>query len=467
MDLRRPLLPRGRGNLTTRHVQKHDERSADESEEEEGRKRLLSLKTLTKGSSGYATEKRHRPRRHRTDRRTKETGGDESRVSVYCVGDAVSCKELLKRLEGGRVERPDGLWVDALWENAIHSYLREKEDDQETFVQDLPPRDIELTDDDANQRQFETTDEEAPAPSLASPRASLRRALLDDEELKTNNGTPRRRRFARNRSSANAPNPPALEEDESHAYPWKQQAFVKKRRKTKHMFSLSFGCVVLWGFEKTEERLIIAGLLADDAVVSGATSAAERVEAHDTMTFCVDDTNTTTCANDLIRLSSDDPLEKFSLAYAMAQSAKLFIWEARVDETINEVKHIPERLALTGHTDLTEKQISQMIGKVFIERTQVNLHSDILDVPDFLWEDDHHEPAYNDLKMHLDVPERVALLNDRLDILKELLEVLNTQLSNHHSSRLEIIVIWLIVAEILVSLLAIVADRLFPIKYHG
>jgi uncharacterized Rmd1/YagE family protein len=48
----------------------------------------------------------------------------------------------------------------------------------------------------------------------------------------------------------------------------------------------------------------------------------------------------------------------------------------------------------------------------------------------------------------LDVPERVELLNKRLSILKELLEVLNTQLSNQHSTKLEIIVIWLIVAEI-------------------
>lgn len=163
--------------------------------------------------------------------------------------------------------------------------------------------------------------------------------------------------------------------------------------------------------------------------------------------------------------ASEDPLEKFTLAYALAQSAKLFVWEARVDETIKEVRHIPERLAATGRTDLSEKQISMMIGKIFTESTQVNLHSEILDNPDFLWEDDEHEPAYIALRDHLDVPDRVELLNKRLDILKELLEVLNTQLSNHHSSRLEIIVIWLIIAEIVVTLLVFFLEHVVPKKF--
>ena len=171
------------------------------------------------------------------------------------------------------------------------------------------------------------------------------------------------------------------------------------------------------------------------------------------------------CANDVIRLDGGDPLEKFTLAYALAQSAKLFVWEARVDVTIEDVRPIPERLAATGRTNLSETQISRMIGKIFTESTQVNLHSEILDSPNWLWEDDQHEPAYIALRDHLDVPDRVELLNKRLDILKELLEVLNTQLANSHSSRLEIIVIWLIIAEIVVTLLVFVLEHVLPKKF--
>jgi uncharacterized Rmd1/YagE family protein len=96
------------------------------------------------------------------------------------------------------------------------------------------------------------------------------------------------------------------------------------------------------------------------------------------------------------------------------------VWEARVQATIASFQHIPERLASHGRTELTEKQISKMIGKVgraagysknpcllpkkvFIERCHVNLHSEILDSPDFLWEDDLHEPSYRRIALTLDV----------------------------------------------------------------
>jgi len=387
----------------------------------------------------------HRPRRKKQGvvRRSRGTSsaGDESRVSVYAVGDTVNCAKLLSRFEANKVRRPPGRWVDSLWENAVHSSVEEDQPrnggGNNTVVTATTPSSIrkEVDDDDDG---GDADDEQ--------------RLSLTTTTTTTRRGSPRRR--------TEPPHGTSLEEELSVRGGHQHQ---HQHQRSKHLFAFPFGCVVMWGFDKGEERAIVSGLLADTiAVVSGATSAAERVEAQDTMTFTVDYDGKINFKNDVVRLSSDDPLEKFSLAYAMAQSAKLFIWEARVDVTIQEVKHIPERLAATGRTDLTEKQISQMIGKVFIERTQVNLHSDILDSPDFLWEDDAHEPAYAALKDHLDVPERVTLLNDRLDILKELLEVLNTQLSNHHSSRLEIIVIWLIITEIAVSLLIFLFDRIFP-----
>ena len=96
---------------------------------------------------------------------------------------------------------------------------------------------------------------------------------------------------------------------------------------------------------------------------------------------------------DVLRLGAEDAVdEKFTLSYALAQSAKLFVWEARVDETIAAVRFIPERLAATGRHGLTERAISTLIGKIFTESTQVNLHSEILDNPSHLWENDAHEP---------------------------------------------------------------------------
>jgi uncharacterized Rmd1/YagE family protein len=56
---------------------------------------------------------------------------------------------------------------------------------------------------------------------------------------------------------------------------------------------------------------------------------------------------------------------------------------------------------------------------------------------------------------------RVEVLNKRLDMLKELLDVLQQQMENAHASKLEWIVIWLIVIEVIVELVAIASGKMF------
>lgn len=55
---------------------------------------------------------------------------------------------------------------------------------------------------------------------------------------------------------------------------------------------------------------------------------------------------------------------------------------------------------------------------------------------------------------------RTEILNKRLDMLRELLEVLQQQMENAHAVKLEWIVIYLIVAEVVLQGLAIVVDNL-------
>lgn len=50
---------------------------------------------------------------------------------------------------------------------------------------------------------------------------------------------------------------------------------------------------------------------------------------------------------------------------------------------------------------------------------------------------------------------RTEVLNTRLNMLRELLAVLQQQMENAHAVKLEWIVIWLIVAEVVVQLIAV------------
>jgi uncharacterized Rmd1/YagE family protein len=51
--------------------------------------------------------------------------------------------------------------------------------------------------------------------------------------------------------------------------------------------------------------------------------------------------------------------------------------------------------------------------------------------------------------------ERTEVLNKRLDMLRELLDVLQQQMENSHALKLEWIVIWLIVIEVVLQVLSI------------
>ena len=82
----------------------------------------------------------------------------------------------------------------------------------------------------------------------------------------------------------------------------------------------------------------------------------------------------------------------------------------------------------------------------------VNLESDILDAPEFFWDNADLESLYAMARKACDLHKRTDILNKRLDVLKELFEMLSNELNNQHSSNLEWIVIGLIVIEVILEI---------------
>ncbi|ETV71985.1 hypothetical protein H257_12797 [Aphanomyces astaci] len=211
----------------------------------------------------------------------------------------------------------------------------------------------------------------------------------------------------------------------------------------KDVFYFATGCTVFWGLSRTEEQAHI------HAIRAFSKASVKQVEVED-MDFCYGATSSV--MNDVITLSSFRSSEKIAISFAMAQSCKLDVFEERVEDSTKETRHIPQTLANTGEIKkYSQKDISQLIGRLFIERSDINLNSDMLDDPDFFWDDDEYQPLYKNMIKYLDVANRVHILNTRLDVLRELLDVLSEQLERQHATKLEWIVIWLIVAEVVVK----------------
>ena len=150
--------------------------------------------------------------------------------------------------------------------------------------------------------------------------------------------------------------------------------------------------------------------------------------------------------------------EKLAVSFALAQSVKLGVFERTVEQTIQETRTIPERMAVDGKIRLTRTSITKRIGQLFVDRASINLHSDILDNPDFFWEDDEWLPVYSRVAKYLEVDRRAEVLNKRLDILKELFDMLASEYHNSHASMLEWIIIILIVIEVFFQVVSLCLD---------
>jgi len=60
-------------------------------------------------------------------------------------------------------------------------------------------------------------------------------------------------------------------------------------------------------------------------------------------------------------------------------------------------------MARTGVITLPSTEISKRIGQLFIERSNVNLYTDVLDTPEFFWESDADLSFYRSVAKYLEV----------------------------------------------------------------
>jgi uncharacterized Rmd1/YagE family protein len=107
--------------------------------------------------------------------------------------------------------------------------------------------------------------------------------------------------------------------------------------------------------------------------------------------------------NDEVVLDNESVLTKLALSHGtslislpsetililisgVAQSTKLAHFEKSTDEMIMSVGHYPTDLARRGKIGVERKEIYRKMGALFLHKTQFNLNSDILDIPEFFWE---------------------------------------------------------------------------------
>ncbi len=215
------------------------------------------------------------------------------------------------------------------------------------------------------------------------------------------------------------------------------------RDKEGDIFVFPFGAVVIWGLEQAQELGWIQRL---HPFLDGVMAKP------DTERFTFTTGTAAQIRQDEVTLPYPSAMNKLAVSYAIAQSLKLAIFEESIRATITKTEYLPKELKKKGRISLSRKEISKTIGGLFVERNSVNLHTDILDTPEVFWEFPEHDALYRMTAQYLDLNPRVNVLNQRLNIVKELLDVLVTELNHLHTARLEWVIIVLILFEVIIGI---------------
>lgn len=211
-----------------------------------------------------------------------------------------------------------------------------------------------------------------------------------------------------------------------------------------NIFFFSYGCVVFWQIDDEQINYVLKKI----KVFENDHIAKLNTDSY----FIVEGSINKVHQREITLESKAGIMEKLAISYALAQSMKLAVFEEKVDHTIKKTEHIPKALSINGKIPLSGKEIAQKMGKLFLERSSINLHSDILDTPEFFWEYPELEHLYHMSAKDQDIKQRVDILNKRLNLIHELFQMLSDVFNNRHSSILEIIIIILIAIEIVLTI---------------
>ncbi|KAJ5196605.1 hypothetical protein N7449_007084 [Penicillium cf. viridicatum] len=269
----------------------------------------------------------------------------------------------------------------------------------------------------------------------------------------------RRRRHSTDDSHAlirDRPSPP-LTTPPSSSTP---QAPARTLYNVAEMFVFSYGVVVFWNFTERQEKDLLADLAFATSSATGIPTPLATMpldeEDFETEEFHFEystEISRPRVYNDMITLRSGDHMIKLAISHGISQSTKLCFFEEVMARQMAEAKDVPRRLAVTGQLGMKREEVFRILGRLFKSRVEVNLSSNMLDVPNFFWESEPTlYPLYIAVREYLEIKPRIQVLNERCRVFLDLAEILSDSIADNRTSHQTWIIIVLIIISIIVTI---------------
>ncbi len=133
----------------------------------------------------------------------------------------------------------------------------------------------------------------------------------------------------------------------------------------------------------------------------------------------------------------------------MAQSVVLDYFEDVSYDILDSTKKLTRELQYNGKLTGSRKALLQFVGRTMSVKNSIVENLYIFDVPDIVWESENLDKIDEYMKRYLDIRTRYQDIEHKLEIVKDNLTLFTDILQNRESTRLEWIVIILILIEVI------------------
>lgn len=214
-----------------------------------------------------------------------------------------------------------------------------------------------------------------------------------------------------------------------------------KFSESKYQYYFNFGVMVFCGFTEEEmkyaiktisafQRTPLASPLRDDFQIVE--------ESGQVILFDFDKVNLGRMDDKVIRIAM----------FNLAQSVAIDYHHLVAENLLNEVKGFANQLEHTGTLKIGRKKMLMFLGRALNTQNDIAENIYIFDAPDQVWDDEYLDKLHQGLIKHFDLRIRFSELEYTLRIIEDNLTVFREIYNQRESSRLEWIIIILILFEV-------------------
>ncbi|XP_029642750.2 required for meiotic nuclear division protein 1 homolog [Octopus sinensis] len=227
------------------------------------------------------------------------------------------------------------------------------------------------------------------------------------------------------------------------------KAIYKIDDKEREIFLFREGAIVFWNMSVTERNEVLHFI---EKYSASPYASSLYLTENECLKYDYSADRRTCLEKDVIHINvadQFDSLVKYAFSNALSLSVKLAIWEDSLVRFVDTIEPVIEDVRLGKRIRVSRDQILRMTGELFTLRHLINLSSDLLDTPDFYWDRENLEPLYQKMSNYLSINRRTKVINEKLKHCCELTELLSSHLNDKHHTRLEWMIIILILVEVM------------------